>query len=151
METIKEIIKDALERVLDLDYGYIVPLEGMEETYMVRAALDETKEAIIFSTRKMTITTYFGVETIADCDTFGVPIREQIAQHLFEKYIRTICKWAFARKDKDFITTLYEDKIRITAKGEGGKFYIWTPEREYVTDFGDSAYDMAEYLLEVIK
>ena len=158
MDRIKNKIKDALEKVLDLDYGHIVPLEGMEETYMVRAALDGAKEAIIFSTLRMTTTTYLGAETIADCDTFGVPIREQIAQHLFEQYIRTICRWAWGRKtfgtlydDGDIRITMKggEDKFRIeiAMKGDEDKFRFWTPEREYVVDYGASAYDMAEDLL----
>lgn len=144
MDRIKDKIKTALEKVMDLDYGHIVPLEGMEETYMVRAALDcvGPKEAIIFSTRRMTITDYLGVEGITD-EVFTV---EQIAQYLFEQYVRAICRWAWGREI--FMDTLYDGgDTRITMKGENGKFYIWTPEREFVVDFGNSAYDMAEDLL----
>ena len=148
---IKNSIKEALEQLLEQNYGQIVNLKGMPRTFMLMAACDDfTKEMIIFSAFGMTSYTYLGTSTIADCKELNVPILDGLAKHLFSEYATMICKYALLARENnpEFNISLCSDNIRIF--DIDGKLHFRSAETDIVIEYGP-VYEMAENLLVNLK
>lgn len=84
--TLKDYIKKLLKMVLEKDYGYLVSDDDLPNTFMARAALDGTKECIIFSVHWRTITYFIGTNTFEDCEKLGIDLVESLTDELYAKY-----------------------------------------------------------------
>ena len=131
MEKIKEkIIRnfgDALYEVMNKDYGYIVPVEDMPQTFFVRAAIDGATEAIILTFRHHIRIYHLGVSTYSDCKDLGVSILGRLLDIFYEDFKFMVALFAeelYSRGDwkieiaDDIYLNIKDKKVSIDSKEE---------------------------------